>query len=702
MSFFEYPHTRTYDSDLGWIIKNLLEMRTDLGNFINLNTIKYADPIEWNITKQYEGNTVVINGLDGTAYISTKPVPAGVNITNTDYWTPIFNYGDSIRNIQDQIADANEENSPTATAAYSQGDVIWWNNELYRILYDIAAGTAFIPGTNVEPVTIDGLIAEKADISYVNKQINYYGVTISPEKFDGSDYQKLQAAVNYAIDHNYGTVVIAREYDITGHSIKINKGLYHADTNFRKKLTFLGIGEGMIYKGDAGYIFTGDKVDTQTDFAAGDLSFINMSFAGARTVVRPSDNWSGYCSVFDCSRLIRITSFGCSFFGVGNAYDGTQSTSTTRNMQCIYTYGDTCTYSHAYMRLGYAWVITVQGAVIESCNYGFYDDGATTLVTELHITESTLETCYKRAITISPTNQLSGGVANLSVQNCYFESNGTYSGGNVTYDIYLHSRYMYNVFIEGNHFSPYPNGHCIDILIRNKALSITENDCSNNASGAVLIYAEVDNNTVGANPRFYGNNYVASISLTNMPGMFKNIDLDALTTYNGLADNSLPANLDNYTAERKFIGNVKTSDNATNTPHGETAGQFISAADGIGNVIQFFKGSVDGILWQRTRAAGVGWGTWKPCGGVYSFKAQGLSGSGTITLPYPSDTYTCVTMDLIYTTGTAARYTAPAVTLAPNATTFNYNILNPAGGNVTETDMQAVVTVTPYLIPGSY
>lgn len=23
MSFFEYPHTRTYDSDLGWIIKNM-------------------------------------------------------------------------------------------------------------------------------------------------------------------------------------------------------------------------------------------------------------------------------------------------------------------------------------------------------------------------------------------------------------------------------------------------------------------------------------------------------------------------------------------------------------------------------------------------------------------------------------------------------------------------------------------------------
>ena len=31
-------------------------------DFVNLNTIKYADPIQWNITKQYETNTVVIDG----------------------------------------------------------------------------------------------------------------------------------------------------------------------------------------------------------------------------------------------------------------------------------------------------------------------------------------------------------------------------------------------------------------------------------------------------------------------------------------------------------------------------------------------------------------------------------------------------------------------------------------------------------------
>ena len=97
MSFFEFPHTRTYDSDLGWLIKHIIEMSEEIKNFINFNTIKYADPILWNITSQYEGNTVVIDPQTGSAYISVQPVPSGVSLYNTDYWTEIFNYHVPIR-----------------------------------------------------------------------------------------------------------------------------------------------------------------------------------------------------------------------------------------------------------------------------------------------------------------------------------------------------------------------------------------------------------------------------------------------------------------------------------------------------------------------------------------------------------------------------------------------------------------------------
>lgn len=164
MSFFEFPHTRTYDTDLGWLIRRVIEMSEELRHFVNFNTIKYADPIAWDITTQYEGNTVVINPANGTAYISTRPVPSGVLITNTDYWTPIFNYGESIDRLHDQIESNNEYNSPVVTHAYSVGDLFWQDGYLYRVIVDMPVGTAIVPGTNVENTTVmDELESRFAD-----------------------------------------------------------------------------------------------------------------------------------------------------------------------------------------------------------------------------------------------------------------------------------------------------------------------------------------------------------------------------------------------------------------------------------------------------------------------------------------------------------------------------------------------------------
>ena len=90
--FRHYPYINFNDYNLDWIIWKVKELSENLDTFVNINTIKYAHPIEWNITRQYEANTVVIDPFDGTAYLSSKPVPSGIGISNTEYWTPIFNY----------------------------------------------------------------------------------------------------------------------------------------------------------------------------------------------------------------------------------------------------------------------------------------------------------------------------------------------------------------------------------------------------------------------------------------------------------------------------------------------------------------------------------------------------------------------------------------------------------------------------------
>lgn len=185
MSFFEFPHTRTYDNDLGWVIRRIVKMSDELTNFINFNTIKYADPIAWNITTQYEANTVVINPADGTAYISTRPVPSGVLVTNTDYWTPIFNYGESLDTLREQIAAANEMSSGTAHQAYNEGDLVWLNGVLHVLLADIPAGTAFIEGTNVEEITVEQFFGENIDAlhSEFESAIAALKWYLSPEMF---------------------------------------------------------------------------------------------------------------------------------------------------------------------------------------------------------------------------------------------------------------------------------------------------------------------------------------------------------------------------------------------------------------------------------------------------------------------------------------------------------------------------------------
>ena len=153
MAFFnEFPNTRTYDKDLGWLIHVVGQLQIEVKTFIENNTINIPDQITWDITKQYTRNTLVID-YDGTAYLSKQPVPVGIAITNTDYWMPIFNYDDSINTLRDNIA-ANERNHTTASAERHEGDLVWLGNALYKVTVDMPAGTAYIIGTNVTLYTV--------------------------------------------------------------------------------------------------------------------------------------------------------------------------------------------------------------------------------------------------------------------------------------------------------------------------------------------------------------------------------------------------------------------------------------------------------------------------------------------------------------------------------------------------------------------
>lgn len=147
-----------YQYDIGWLVDKLLSFETELNTAIDLKTIHYADPIQWDITTQYSPNTVVVDPKTGTAYMSKVPVPSGVLLTNTDYWVVIFNYQRVYDKIMSGVA-YNDKDNLNATKDLLVNDLVWYGGDLYRATRAIPQGTTYIPGTNLTPTTIADCLA---------------------------------------------------------------------------------------------------------------------------------------------------------------------------------------------------------------------------------------------------------------------------------------------------------------------------------------------------------------------------------------------------------------------------------------------------------------------------------------------------------------------------------------------------------------
>lgn len=61
---------------------------------------KFADPIEWDNLRSYEGMTIVT--YLGTSYTSKKPVPVGVELSDTEYWVVTGNYNEQVERYRQE------------------------------------------------------------------------------------------------------------------------------------------------------------------------------------------------------------------------------------------------------------------------------------------------------------------------------------------------------------------------------------------------------------------------------------------------------------------------------------------------------------------------------------------------------------------------------------------------------------------------
>ena len=189
-----WPWTNFHELNLEWILNLMEDLSNKVDNFVLLNAIKYADPIQWNITTQYEKNTVVIEPNSGDAYLSIQPVPAGVAITNTDYWTEIFSLSTIITTINKNLT-THQDEGPTATFNSAAGDWILWNDALYVVTSAINAGDAYTIGSNIEAKSVEDLV--KSYIALLSSAIDDVVADIGDlNNLTTTDKSNLVSAIN--------------------------------------------------------------------------------------------------------------------------------------------------------------------------------------------------------------------------------------------------------------------------------------------------------------------------------------------------------------------------------------------------------------------------------------------------------------------------------------------------------------------------
>lgn len=78
----QFPYLDAHEMNLDWVIAEVKNLANKMDSFEAVNTVEYKG--QWDITKQYSKWSIV--NVDNKTYCAKEIVPAGVNITDTNYW----------------------------------------------------------------------------------------------------------------------------------------------------------------------------------------------------------------------------------------------------------------------------------------------------------------------------------------------------------------------------------------------------------------------------------------------------------------------------------------------------------------------------------------------------------------------------------------------------------------------------------------
>ena len=232
--FNQYPYQNFNDLNLDYLLKKVHEIGNIVANFINLETIKFADPVAWNIARGYAKGEIVMD-VNGNAYVAKKVVPAGVQLNNSDYWLEIFNFADYVRTANSNLTVNVESGTTRATRAYNIDDWILLDDILYRATSAIAFDELLVIGGNIEHFTVEQFI--KNFMLWATNTIQQYKNDIDASELAyinsithtvNTYYSNTQAEIDRLIAGSTdGTEVIDAREEYTGYVATTLKNAIH-------------------------------------------------------------------------------------------------------------------------------------------------------------------------------------------------------------------------------------------------------------------------------------------------------------------------------------------------------------------------------------------------------------------------------------------------------------------------------------------
>lgn len=178
---------------------------------------KFASPSEWNSKIPYEALTIVL--YLNNSYTSKKPVPPGIEPTNTAYWALTGNYNAQVEQYRQEVEGVRDDF--TALEASVEADV----QQMQNLVNDTVTAINNDLQDTIEQVnqTVQDALAE------VDETISTISEVI-PLELTGDNHADYQATVMNAcaswLAHNIGSAG-----SINGTSNATNKAVYKYDAN---------------------------------------------------------------------------------------------------------------------------------------------------------------------------------------------------------------------------------------------------------------------------------------------------------------------------------------------------------------------------------------------------------------------------------------------------------------------------------------